>query len=431
MKKVIMVLGVVGLVTAILFAYAFDSSAAPKGKPVKIGYVGAVTWDYGKTQIAAAKLAVEEVNKAGGILGRPVKLYIADSGLKSAGASTAVHKHVEVDKVDFLIGCYGSEETMGAREAVCDLKKVAVFSGGATHDWITKTHENYKRYKYAFRNSPHDELDAEARYVIDEQVPYMEELLKKELGIQEAKLAILTDAAKWQDLCHSLFLKDFKARGYDIVYQSRLSTKATDTSVELTAIKKSGAHIIVGGMAYKSTLPLIRQWSDMKIPAVWAGVNVLAMSPKFWKQTGGKCAYVTTYNMGSAHVAITPETKMMWDYLNEKAGTCYFNSHGTYVSIWSLKHAAERAKSLESKALIKALEDITFDSVGGTIDYMPNHTFRYGPVGAGSPLWTLQHQPGGKFVMVHIGPLKAGETQEKYVDGKLMLPPWVIKTWKK
>jgi branched-chain amino acid transport system substrate-binding protein len=428
-KRLFIILALVA--AGILFVYPADGTASPKGKPIKIGYVGAVTWDYGKTQIAAAKLGVEEINKAGGILGRPVELHIADSELKSAGAANAVHKLVEVDGVDFLTGCYGSEETMGAREAVCDLKKVSVFSGGATHEWITKAVENYDRYKYAFRNSPHDELDAEARYVIDEQVPYMVQMLKKELGIEKVKLAILTDAAKWQDLCHDLFLKDFKERGYDIAYQSRFSTTATDASVELTGIKKSGAHIIVGGMAYKSTLPLIRQWSDMKVPAVWAGVNVLAMSPKFWEQSGGKCAYVTTYNMGSAHVPITPQTKMMWDYINKEVGTCYFNSHGPYVSLWSFKYAAERAGSLETEALIKALEEIIFDSVGGTIDYMPNHTFKYGAVGAGSPLWTLQHQPGGKFVMVHIGPLKAGETQEQYVDGKLMLPPWVVETWKK
>ncbi|GEM_PF-650506 len=431
MKKTLGLIGIAMLVLGMCFVFSSNALAEAKGEPIRMGYVGAVSWDYGKTQIEAAKLAVEEINKAGGILGRPVKLYIADSELKSAGASNAVHKLVEVDKVQFLMGCFGSEETMGAREACCDLKTVAVFSGGATHDWVTKTEENYDRYKYAFRNSPHDELDAEARYVIDEQVPYMASILKQELGIDKVKLAILTDAAKWQDLCHELFLKDFKANGYEIAYQSRLSTTATDASVELTAIKKSGAHIIVGGMAYKSTLPLIRQWYDMKIPAMWAGVNVLAMSPKFWKQTGGKCAYVTTYNMGSAHVPITPETKMMWDYLQEKSGTCYFNSHGPYVSIYSIKYAAEKANSLETEAIIKALEEIIFDSVGGTIDYMKNHTFRYAPVGAGSPLWTLQHQPGGEFVMVHIGPLKAGETQDQYVDGKLTIPPWVVKAWKK
>ena len=409
------------------FSLNFSPMAQCGEEPVKIGYVGPVTWAYGKTQIAAAKLAIEEVNKAGGILGRPLKLFIADSGLKSAGAANAAHKLVEVDDVDFLIGCFGSEETMGAREAACDLKVVSVFSGGATHDWITSTDQNYERYKYAFRNSPHDELDGEARYVIEEQVPYIAEIVKKELGIAKVKLAILSDAAKWTELVHEAFVKEFAEKGYDIVYQGKLSTKATDASVELSKIKKSGANIIVASMAYKSTLPLIRQWYEMKVPAIWAGVNVLAMSPKFWEQTGGKCAYVCTYNFGASHVPITPQTKKLYDYITKEEGVCYFSSAGPYVAVWSLKHASEMAKSLKAETMIKALEDINFESVGGTIDYLQNHTFRYGPVGIGSPMWTVQHQPGGKFHMVNIGPLKPGETQDKYVDGKLLLPPWMSK----
>ncbi|MCF8142860.1 MAG: ABC transporter substrate-binding protein [Deltaproteobacteria bacterium] len=409
------------------FALGFSTGATCGEEPLKIGYVGAVTWDYGKTQIAAAKLAIEEVNKGGGILGRPLKLYIADSGLKASGAANAVHKLVEVDDVKFLIGCFGSEETMAARETACDLKVVSIFSGGATHDWVTSTDKNYEKYKYAFRNSPHDELDGEARYVIEEQVPFIAEQIKSELGIDKIKLAVLSDAAQWTELVHEACLNEFKEKGYEIVYESKLSTSATDASVELTAIKKSGAHIIVGTMAYKSSLPLIRQWHEMKVPAIWAGVNVLAMSPKFWEQTGGKCAYVCTYNFGAAHVPVTADTKKLWDYLQKEVGTCYFNSAGTYVAIWSLKHAADKAKSLEDDAMISALEDIKFESVGGTIDYQQNHTFRYGPVGVGSPMWTLQHQPGGKFVMVHIGPIEPKEKQDKYVDGKLLLPPWMFK----
>mgnify|MGYP001067996092 CR=1 FL=1 len=415
-RSLVSLLIVVALLAVAVVMPSCARAPTPTG-PIKIGYVGPDTHDYGKTQIAGAELAIKELNEAGGVLGRQLELVVADSELKSAGASTAVHRLVEVDKVDFLAGCYGSEETMGAREAAADLKTLAIFSGGATHDWITTTLEDYERYKYIFRNSPLDELDAEARYVIDEQVPWLEEQLKKQLGIGEAKVAVLTDAAKWQDLCHDLYLKDFPAKGYDIVYESRYDTKATDASVELSAIKKSGAHIIVAGMAYSSTLPLVRQWGEMEVPALWAGVNVLAMAPGFREQTGGKCVYASTYNMGAAHVAITPETKKVWDHIVKEVGRCYFSSHGPYVSIYSFKHAADLAGTLETEAMVKAVEKIKFDSVGGTIDYDDaNHSHIWGPLGKGSLLWTLQHQPGGKFVMIH---------PEEYADGELMLPPWM------
>ena len=428
MKKGLILWYAVFLGMAILWVFPSTFYAA---EPIGIGYVGPVTWDYGKTQIAGAELAIEEVNKAGGILGRPTKLFICDSELKASGAVNCVHKLVEVNKVEFLVGIYGSEEGTGAREAACELKKVAIYSAGATHDWITTTEQNYEKYKYTFRNGTPDEIDVQARYVIDEQIPWMAEIIKKKLGIQKLNLAILTDAAKWQDLAHEAYLKEFPQKGYNIVYQSRLSTTATDTSAELTNIKKSGAHIIVGGMAYKSSLPLIRQWNEMKVPAIWAGVNVLAMSPKFWEQTGGKCVYACTYSFGPVHVPITPQTKMMADFLSKKLDTYYHNSGGPYVGIWSLKHAAERAKTLEAGAMIKALLQIQFDSVGGTIKYLPNHSHFYGPVGVGSPLWTKQQQPGGKLAMVHIGPLKSEQRLSDFCDGELMLPPWMIDAGKK
>jgi len=420
----------------ILYAVAwgmgiFLASTSSGAEPIGIGYVGPVTWDFGKTQIVGAELAIEEVNKAGGILGRPLKLYICDSELKASGAINCVHKLVNVNKVDFLVGIYGSEEGNAAREAACELKKIAIYSAGATHDWITTTEQNYEKYKFTFRNGTPDELDAEARYVIDEQIPWMAEIIKKRLGIKSVNLAILTDAAKWQDLGHELYLKEFPNKGYKIVYQSRLSTTATDASPELTNIKKSGAHIIVGGMAYKSTLPLIKQWYEMKVPALFGGANVLAMTPKLWEQTGGKCVYACTYSFGPVHVPITPETKMFHDFLMQKMGTYYHNSHGPYTAIWSFKHAAEKAKTLESGAMIKALLEIKFDSVGGTIKYMPNHSHLWGPPGVGSPIWTKQQQPGGKLPVVHIGPLKADQQQKDFVDGELMLPPWMIEAWKK
>lgn len=431
MRKLLRLLGTAAFALWISFVYIDCLLAAPKDNPIKIGYVGPLTWDYGKAQLVSGELAIEEINKAGGILGRPIELFTADSQLKSAGAVNALHKLVEVDKVDFLIGCFGSEETMATREAACDLKKVAILSGGATHDWIDTIAKDYNRYKYTFRDAPQDVMDGQSQYTIEEQVPYMTAILKKELRIEKVKLAILTDAAKWQDDSHGKYIKRFKEMGYDIVYESRLSTTTTDASVELSAIKKSGAHIIVGGMGYKSSLPLIRQWYDMEVPAIWAGTQVLGGVPAFWEQTGGKCAYLTTYNFGPAHVPITPQTKVIWDYIYKKLGTCHMSAQGPYVAIYSIKYAAEKAKTLESEPMIKALEEVKFDTAGGTVNYGKQHSFKYGPVGKGSPIWTLQHQPDHKFVMVHIAPINPGETQEKYVDGKIMLPPWMIKAWKK
>ena len=82
MKKLLMTMFVT--ILGLGFCLSFLPAVECGAEPVKIGYVGPVTWDYGKTQIAGAKLAVEEVNKAGGIDWLLARIRSMIKGRKSA-----------------------------------------------------------------------------------------------------------------------------------------------------------------------------------------------------------------------------------------------------------------------------------------------------------------------------------------------------------
>jgi branched-chain amino acid transport system substrate-binding protein len=77
-------------------------------EPVKIGLDNPLTGTYaalGKNELIGAQLAVDQINAANGILGRPVQLLVEDS--TSADAATAVQKAnklIDRDKINFLIG---------------------------------------------------------------------------------------------------------------------------------------------------------------------------------------------------------------------------------------------------------------------------------------------------------------------------------------
>src|ERR1700755_970720 len=78
--------------------------AAGEG-PVKIGLCDPLTGTYdelGKNEQIGAELAVEEINKKGGILGRQVQLLVEDSTSADTGAAVQkAHKLIDRDKVDF------------------------------------------------------------------------------------------------------------------------------------------------------------------------------------------------------------------------------------------------------------------------------------------------------------------------------------------
>ncbi|MBC8457342.1 MAG: hypothetical protein H8D67_05025, partial [Deltaproteobacteria bacterium] len=80
LKKSIFSIVVLAVIALVLLAFLpTASTAAPKGEPIVIGYVGSVLSPGNRPCMDAQKVAVEEINAAGGILGRPVKYVIADN----------------------------------------------------------------------------------------------------------------------------------------------------------------------------------------------------------------------------------------------------------------------------------------------------------------------------------------------------------------
>ena len=85
--------------------------ALAQGAPVKIGHIDSTTGNFavlGDSQIAGAKLAVAELNAAGGILGRKVELHVEDdAGSPSTGLDKA-SRLLDQENVDFFIGTTSS-----------------------------------------------------------------------------------------------------------------------------------------------------------------------------------------------------------------------------------------------------------------------------------------------------------------------------------
>jgi len=85
--------------------------AEPQGKPFKIGLLAPITGTQaimGEDMITGAEMAVEETNKAGGVLGRPLELIIEDTEVRPAPGMDAARKLIQVDKVPVITGGFSS-----------------------------------------------------------------------------------------------------------------------------------------------------------------------------------------------------------------------------------------------------------------------------------------------------------------------------------
>src|SRR3989475_4849694 len=111
---------------ALLFAGA---AWAQSGEPIKIGYGISQTGGLapnGKSALLAQKIWEEDINAKGGLLGRPVKLIYYDDQTNPATVPGIYTKLLDVDKVDLIIGGYGTNMLAPAMPVAMQRGKVFI-----------------------------------------------------------------------------------------------------------------------------------------------------------------------------------------------------------------------------------------------------------------------------------------------------------------
>ena len=146
-KKILAVIIVVIIAVSAVAAIELTTKPAPSAdaRNVNIGLVAPLSTSIGQDMLKAAQMAVNEINNGGGIsvsgwnTNVNVTLVTVDTGKDTvpADAVTAVTKAVEQDKVDMLIGGYGSAATL-ADEVIAIENKVPFIITGASNQLVTR-----------------------------------------------------------------------------------------------------------------------------------------------------------------------------------------------------------------------------------------------------------------------------------------------------
>src|SRR5215475_14484426 len=110
-------------------AFIPTSAAAQTGEPLKIGYSMALSGGLGpngRSALLAQKIWEEDTNAKGGLLGRPVKLIYYDDQTNPATVPGIYTKLLDIDKVDLIIGGYGTNLLAPAMPVAMQRKKVLI-----------------------------------------------------------------------------------------------------------------------------------------------------------------------------------------------------------------------------------------------------------------------------------------------------------------
>jgi branched-chain amino acid transport system substrate-binding protein len=405
---------------------ALPGTQALAEKPIIIGCPLSTAFLYGWDAERGVKLAVEEINAKGGVnvkgTMRPFKVEVIDTrdlepGVPVSEALLSVEKLILDKKADFLIGGpVRSEAALAAMSLLSKYKKVSILTTGvltpAYHATVAK---EYDKFKYCFR------IHGEAGNLVGEIFANFAEL-KEKYGFNN--LFIIA-----QDVSHArgaaeIIKKVATAKGWNVTGLEIYPTGATDFSMGLLKAKKTETEIINIWMDMPESAILLKQWYDMKIPALPFGSTLAAAEqPGFWKATDGKGEYTlcNVVNAGNAPSNATPWTMKFYDAYTARWGVEPegLGTSSSYMAVYVLKDAIERAATLDSDKVVSELEKTDVMGVYGRLRFdpkshqvIPSNDPQEGAVGS-----ILQWQ-AGKRVVVY---------PKSIAMGSIQLPPWMGK----
>ena len=340
----------------VVAALAVVSLHAQAIEPIKIGMMAESSGpnaEAGVYQSNGARMALDEINSAGGVLGRKLELRIEDNQSTNPGAVLAVSKLTSDGDLTALIGSVRSTQIQAVAPTVLKAGLPMVIGGtdfGLTHSgnpWI-------------FRARPNDGYSA--KVIADYGVNTMK--LKK--------WAIVHSTDAFGNGGKNNLIETLKAMGVTPVMVQGFTSNSQDFTPIVLAIKQSGADIVSTYIANSTDVGIFaKQLRQLGVKAAWVG------SPSISTDTAMKLAgdaLYGTYSIADFAVASSPEAQA---YATKYKAT--FKLEPDLYSAWSydavkiLALAIKNANSTKPDDIQKAIHSIKgYKGVEGTYTFDKN-----------------------------------------------------------
>ncbi len=197
---------------------------------IKLGFLGATTGsvaNYGIPGEKGMKLAIEEINAEGGVLGKQLEGIYEDNKGENSEIANIVTKYITRDKVAAMVG----DPCTGLTKVAADIaqkNKVVIFSAGATGEGVVEIGD------YVFRNTLLDIFAAPA--VVD--------WMLNDQGWKN--VAIITSLNNgYSTALTPVFKEALQANNANIVLEDSVNDGETDFTAQVTKLKNAGADVLV------------------------------------------------------------------------------------------------------------------------------------------------------------------------------------------
>ena len=214
---------------------------------------------YGANANNGLKLAIKEVNDAGGIKGKKIKIIEADAKSEAAESVNAATKLISDDKVIALVGPAVTANVIAESQVATD-NMIPIIAPAATNPDVTV--ENGKVKPYVFRSC----------FIDPQQSEVMAQFARKDLMANTAVL-YLDSSSDYSKSLGKIFKERFEADGGVVVMEEAFLAKDQDFKAALTKIQTANADVIFVPAYYEEVGKIVKQARELGITAAILGTD--------------------------------------------------------------------------------------------------------------------------------------------------------------
>ncbi|HWR10665.1 MAG TPA: ABC transporter substrate-binding protein [Rectinemataceae bacterium] len=367
MKRILLVLAALALVSGGVFAQG----------TIKIGGIWMLADITGNQGSKAAQIAVDEINAAGGVLGKKLELIVADDEGKADKAAAQVEKLATVDKVDVFLGGMASGAELGKIPVFKKYGKVVMSTGAAASSTVEKALGPSPESDFYFHLHPWD---------YNQGASYLEgwnAIMAKYPNVQVKKIFLAYEEGAFGQSSWTATKTLFGGSGSRFTIDGAPFKSAAlgggDYTAVLEAAKSYKPDLFIWAGYDADALPLLEQSKAMKFsPGIYLG------APPGWPIGFGSSKLsrnVMLYGMWSTAMNEGNVTsKKFYDAYVKKfreEPATYF-ALLAYDAVHILANGIKAAGTTETGPLVKALEATKYASaLGETITFKPSNVIKH------------------------------------------------------
>jgi branched-chain amino acid transport system substrate-binding protein len=356
--------------TTALIGSALLSSALPTfaqdKRPIKIGFSMALSGGLaggGKAALLTYQIWAEEVNKKGGLLGRPVELVYYDDQSSPATVPPIYSKLLDIDKVDLVLSGYATVPTAAAMPTIIEHKKMflSLFALGLGEQF------KYDRYFQLQPNGPTARTEISKGFYE----------IAMTLDPKPKTIAIAGADAEYSQIAMEGARINAPKYGMKIVYDRAYPPNTVDFSSIMRAIKATNPELIFIASYPPDSAGMVRAAYDVGVKARLFGGGLIGVQFAAVKaQLNTKLNNVVSYDL------YVPEPTMQFPGIDEflvryrqRASAAGVDALGIYIPPFAyaemqiLEQAINATGSLDDGKLAAYIHQTTFKTVVGDIQF--------------------------------------------------------------